>query len=246
MTWNVNGIKSAMKKGFLDYINKANPDIVCLQETRIGSEKEPYKIEGYESYFNNANKKGYSGTAILSKNSLINVSYGMGNILPDDEGRVITAEYENFTLVNVYAPISRDDFSRLEYRELWDDSLFEYVKQIAKKPIIICGDMNVAHKDQDACQGPYIASCGTSNQERCKFTRLLWSGLVDCWRHFNPDGKNDFTCWPYCNDAKEQNVGMRFDYFLVSKSHINNVTDISICREVSMSDHCPVTMTINL
>lgn len=246
ISWNVNGIRACVKKGFLDYFNEVDADMFCLQETKLQEGQIDLELPGYYQYWNYAEKKGYSGTAIFTKEEPISVSYGIDIEEHDTEGRVITAEYEKFYLVNVYTPNSQRGLKRLEYRMKWEDDFREYLLSLEeKKPVVLCGDLNVAHKEIDL-KNPSSnkKNPGFTEEERGKMTILLENGFVDSYRHFYPDKEDAYTWWSYITKARERNAGWRIDYFVVSKNFIQDVKDADIHHQIMGSDHCPVMISI--
>ncbi|MBC7088109.1 MAG: exodeoxyribonuclease III [Tissierellales bacterium] len=248
ISWNVNGLRAIMKKGFIESVKKLDPDILCLQETKMqeGQLDLDVDLEEYEKYFNSAQKKGYSGTAIFTKVKPISVSYGMNKEEHDNEGRIITAEYDDFYLVNVYTPNSKTELERLEYRMVWEDEFRNFLKDLEKiKPVIVCGDLNVAHKEIDL-KNPSSnrRSAGFTDEERNKFTELLEAGFIDTFRFFYPDKEGAYTWWSYITKARERNAGWRIDYFLVSESLKDRLVDAKIHSDIYGSDHCPVELEI--
>ena len=242
VNWNVNGIRACVTKGFLDYFNQEDADFFCLQETKLQEGQISLELEGYHQYWNYAVKKGYSGTAIFTKHEPMSVAYGIGIDIHDQEGRVITLEYPEFFLVTVYTPNSKSELERLEYRMTWEDDFKAYLKQLeASKPVIVCGDLNVAHKEIDL-KNPKTnqRSAGFTMEERNKMTALLDDGFVDTFRYFYPDLKDAYTWWSYFGKAREKNVGWRIDYFLASESLVPRFKSAAIRPEVMGSDHCPV------
>ncbi len=248
ISWNVNGIRACKDKGFSEAFKTIDADFFCLQETKMQAGQLDLAFEGYESYWNYAEKKGYSGTAIFSKHKPLNVTYGLGIEEHDHEGRVITLEMENFFLVTCYTPNSQDELRRLEYRMTWDDAFREYLKKLdEKKPVIICGDLNVAHKEIDL-KNPKTnkRNAGFTDEERGKFTELLNAGFTDTFRHFYPTDEGKYSWWSYRFRAREKNAGWRIDYFLTSKRLDDKLVSAGIHNEVFGSDHCPVEVVINL
>ena len=242
ISWNVNGLRACITKGFYDFVREKQPDILALQETKMQPEQFDGGIDGYQIYWNSAVKKGYSGTAVFVKNEPLNVTYGIGIEEHDNEGRVITLEYADFYFVTVYTPNSQNELKRLDYRMTWEDAFLAFLKDLdAKKPVIICGDLNVAHKEIDI-KHPKAnrKNAGFSDEERACMTRLLENGFVDTFRHFYPDKKDAYSWWSYLGNARANNSGWRIDYFLVSERMIDRVTDSQILSEVLGSDHCPV------
>ena len=248
VSWNVAGFRACLKKGFEDFFNTSDADVYCLQEVKAEKEEIPFNPEGYHFYLNTADKKGYSGTAIYSKKEPISVTYGMGIDEHDHEGRIITAEYEDFYLVNEYVPNVKRDLSRLDYRMVWEEDFKKYLKKLEeKKPVIVCGDFNVAHEEIDIKNAKANrGNAGFTDEERDKFTKLLESGFVDTFRYYNPDKKDMYSWWSYMGKAREKNVGWRIDYFITSKSIIDNVKNTEIYMDVFGSDHCPVGIDIDL
>lgn len=244
ISWNVNGLRAVMNKGFMEYVNQEDPDIICLQEIKLSEGQLSLDLENYYEYYNYAEKKGYSGTAIFSKIKPLNVSYGIGVEEHDKEGRVITCEYDDFYLVNCYTPNSKRGLLRLDYRELWEDAFRNYLITLNKnKPVILCGDLNVAHKEIDlANPQTNRKNAGFTDEERAKFQELLDAGFIDTFRYFYPDIPDMYTWWSYITKARERNVGWRIDYFLVSKDFENQLLDASIHMEQMGSDHCPVVL----
>lgn len=242
ITWNVNGLRACMNKGFADFMQQADADIFCIQETKMQREQSTFEFPGYHEYWNSAVKKGYSGTAIFTKEEPENVTYGLGIEEHDQEGRVITAEYPGFILVNVYTPNSQRGLVRLDYREKWEDVFQDYVSKLAeKKPVIVCGDLNVAAQPIDL-KNPDSnhKNAGFSDQERAKFQQFLQHGFVDSFRSLYPDKEGAYTWWSYMFKARERNAGWRIDYFLVSENGKDHIEDVVIHNEVFGSDHCPV------
>lgn len=245
VSWNVNGLRAITGKNFYDFINEFNPDILCLQETKIQEGQIDLNLSEYEQYFFYADKKGYSGTAILSKVKPLNVSYGIGIDEHDHEGRVITAEYENFYLVCAYIPNSQTELKRLDYRRVFNSAIEEYLVNLDKtKPVLFCGDLNVAHKEIDI-KNPKtnLRNAGFTIEERDDFTRLLSRGFTDSFRALYPD-EVKYSWWSYKFKAREKNTGWRIDYFVVSNRFMSEIKDAYILNEVMGSDHCPVGITI--
>lgn len=244
ISWNVNGLRACMGKGFLDFVAAEQPDILCLQETKMQQGQVEVPLEGYHQYWCSADKKGYSGTAVFSKVEPLSVRYGIGIDEHDHEGRVITAEYEDFFLVCVYVPNSQDELKRLNYRMKWEDDFRAYLLQLDEaKPVVICGDLNVAHEEIDL-KNPKTnrKNAGFSDEERTKLTQLLASGFTDSFRHFYPELEGAYSWWSYRFKAREKNAGWRIDYFLASNRLMERVHSASILSEVFGSDHCPVTL----
>ena len=248
ISWNVNGLRACVGKGFLDFFHEIRADAVCLQETKMQPDQLTLELEGYSQYWNSAVKKGYSGTAVFTKMQPISVKNGMDIPEHDNEGRVITCEYENFYLVTVYTPNAQSELARLDYRMTWDDVFRAYLLELdAKKPVIVCGDMNVAHKEIDLKNpGPNRGSAGFTDEEREKFTKLLESGFTDTFRHLHPDLVGAYSWWSYRFKARQNNAGWRIDYFLVSDRIKDKIVTASILPEVMGSDHCPVMLEIEL
>ena len=248
ISWNVNGLRSCMEKGFMDFFDKADADIFCLQEIKLSEGQIEWKKENYYSYWNYADKKGYSGTAIFSKEEPLSVQYGMGIDEHDHEGRVITLEFEKFYMITVYTPNSQRELTRLEYRMKWEDDFREYLNGLRKnKPVIVTGDMNVAHKEIDL-KNPKTnrRNAGFTDEEREKMTALLDSGFIDTFRYFYPDVTQRYSWWSYMFKSREKNAGWRIDYFLASKELENNLVSAQIHDEIMGSDHCPVELVIDL
>jgi len=241
LSWNVNGIRAAIKKGFLTFVEEEKPDILCLQETKATQDQVNLEIEGYHQFWNSAEKKGYSGTAIFTKIKPDNVLNGLNIEEHDKEGRVITVVYPDFYLVTIYVPNSKRDLSRLDYRQKWDRDLLAYLQGLEKtKPVIFCGDLNVAHKEIDLARPvPNRGNAGFTQQERRGLMRFLEHGFVDTFRHFN-QRPHHYTWWSYMHNARKKNLGWRIDYFCVSKSLIDRVENAFILPNVHGSDHCPV------
>ena len=250
-TWNVNGIRSVLNKGALqEYVLESNPDILCLQETKAQQEQVELGMEfsEYDVYFNSAVKKGYSGTAIFTKVKPLSVTYGIGIEEHDQEGRVITAEFEKFYLVTVYTPNAKRDLSRLAYRQVWEDDFLAYIKKLEEtKPVIFCGDLNVAHKEIDlANPKTNTMNAGFTKEERAKFDQVVASGLVDAFRYLHPDAVGAYSWWSYMGGARARNIGWRIDYFVVSKSLAPLLKEVDIRSDVTGSDHCPVEIEVKL
>ena len=248
ISWNVNGLRAALNKGFNEFFNEVNADIFCVQETKLQEGQIEFAPEGYNVYWNSAIKKGYSGTAVFSKIEPNNVKYGIGIQEYDQEGRVITLEYEKFYLVNCYTPNSQRELTRLEYRMKWEDSFREYLKKLnTLKPVILCGDLNVAHNEIDL-KNPTTNrhNAGFTDEERKQMTELLNSGFTDSFRYLYPDKKECYSWWSYMFHAREKNAGWRIDYFIVSNDIKEKIIDSKIHSEVFGSDHCPVELEIEL
>lgn len=245
ISWNVNGIRAALGHGLLNFVKKENPDILCLQETKANKEQVDHKLDQYEQYWNSAEKPGYSGTAIFSKKKPIKVTNGIGKKEHDKEGRVITAEFPNFYLVNIYVPNSGRGLVRLKYRMKWDNDLKNYLKNLQKKkPVVACGDLNVAHKEIDIARPKQnMKNAGFTDEERSGMTKLLDAGFIDTFRNFN-DKPDQYTWWSYMFNARNKNIGWRIDYFIVSKKFMKNIKGAFILQKVMGSDHCPVGIKI--
>ena len=243
ISWNVNGIRACLNKGFSDFFKEVNADIFCLQETKCHPEQINLEFEGYTSYWNSAERKGYSGTAIFTKK--VNVTYGIGIEEHDKEGRIITLEFENFYLVTNYTPNAKRELERLDYRMVWEDEIRKYLLELnKKKPVIMCGDLNVAHEEIDL-KNPKTnkGNAGFTNEEREKMTELLNAGFIDSYRYLYPE-KIEYSWWSYMGHAREKNVGWRIDYFIVSNDFRENIKDATIYTEILGSDHCPVGLEI--
>ena len=248
ISWNVNGLRACCGKGFADIFHRLDADFFCLQETKMQAGQLDLQFEGYQSYWNYAEKKGYSGTAIFTRHQPLSVAYGIGVDEHDHEGRVITLEMEHFYLITAYVPNSQDELKRLDYRMKWEDDFLAYVKGLEeKKPVIVCGDLNVAHQEIDL-KNPKTnrRNPGFTDEEREKFTRWLESGFTDTFRHFYPDQKDIYSWWSYRFKAREKNTGWRIDYFVTSASLNDKLVDAKIHTDVLGSDHCPVELTIEL
>ncbi|HHV29857.1 exodeoxyribonuclease III [Acetivibrio mesophilus] len=246
ISWNVNGLRACINKGFLDYFKNVNADIFCIQESKLQQGQIELEFEGYHQYWNYAEKKGYSGTAVFTRLEPISVEYGIGIDEHDKEGRVITLEFDSYYLVNVYTPNAKRELERLDYRMKWEDDFRNYLIGIkGKKPVIVCGDMNVAHKEIDL-KNPSSnrRNAGFTDEEREKFTELLDAGFIDTFRFFYPDKKDAYTWWSYMFNARSRNAGWRIDYFCVSQELKECLVSASIHNEVLGSDHCPVELEI--
>ena len=246
ISWNVNGLRAAMGKGFLDFAKAQDPDVLCIQETKMQEGQAEVPLDGYHQYWCSADKKGYSGTAVFTKEEPLNVTYGIGIDEHDHEGRVITAEYPDFYLVNVYVPNSQDGLKRLDYRMKWEDDFRAYLKGLENnKPVITCGDFNVAHEEIDL-KNPKNnrKNAGFTDEERGKMTELLDDGFIDTWRYFYPDLEGVYSWWSYRFNARRNNAGWRIDYFIVSEALRNKLKAAEILTDVMGSDHCPVTLEI--
>lgn len=245
ISWNVNGLRACVGKGFFDFLTSESPDAMCLQETKLQPEQAP-QVEGYHEYWYSAEKKGYSGTAVFSKTEPLSVSLGLGIEEHDHEGRVITAEYPSFYLVTVYTPNSQDELRRLDYRMHWEDDFRAYLYALdAKKPVVVCGDMNVAHQEIDL-KNPKTnrRNAGFTDEERGKMTELLNAGFADTFRRLNPELTGAYSWWSYRFRAREKNAGWRIDYFLVSERLMPRVLDARILSDVFGSDHCPILLEL--
>lgn len=248
ISWNVNGIRACKDKGFLDFFFKEDADIFCLQETKMQEGQLELELPGYFQYWNYAEKKGYSGTAIFTKHKPLNVTYGMGIDEHDHEGRIITLEYDNFFFVTCYTPNSKQELERLDYRMVWEDDFLAYINKLnAKKPVVFCGDLNVAHEEIDL-KNPKTNhhNAGFTDEERAKMTALLNAGYTDTFRFFYPDKTDIYSWWSYRFKAREKNAGWRIDYFITSKSLDQKLKDAKIHTDVEGSDHCPVELQIDL
>lgn len=246
ISWNVNGIRACVQKGFMDSFNELDADIFCIQESKLSEGQLVLDMPGYHQYWNYAQKKGYSGTAVFTKKEPLNVSYGLGIEEHDNEGRVITLEYDTFYLVTVYTPNSQSELKRLEYRMKWEDDFKAYLKGLEEnKPVIVCGDLNVAHQEIDL-KNPKTnrMNAGFTDEERQKMTELLDSGFIDTFRYFYPDRTDIYSWWSYRFSARQKNAGWRIDYFLVSESLKDKLTGADIHTEILGSDHCPVELDI--
>ncbi len=247
ISWNVNGIRACVNKGFKEFFEKINADIFCIQETKCQPEQIELKFDGYYAYWNSAEKKGYSGTAIFTKQKPICVTYGIGIDEHDKEGRVITLEFKDFYMVNIYTPNAKRGLERLDYRQIWEDEIRKYLLKLnQEKPVIMCGDLNVAHKEIDL-KNPKSnrGNAGFTDEEREKMTALLSAGFIDTFRYIYPDKTDSYSWWSYMGKAREKNVGWRIDYFIVSKDIKDKIEDAMIYPEIMGSDHCPVGLIIN-
>lgn len=246
ISWNVNGLRACLQKGFLDYFNEMDADIFCLQETKLQAGQHDLELPGYHQYWNYAEKKGYSGTALFTKQEPISVTYGIGVEEHDHEGRVITAEFADYYVITVYVPNSQRELTRLEYRQQWEAAFLEYIKGLnAKKPVIYCGDLNVAHQEIDL-KNPKTNhhNAGFTDEERNCFTKVLESGFIDTFRYFYPDTTDVYSWWSYMFQARSKNVGWRIDYFVASEELKERLADAAIHTRVLGSDHCPVELTL--
>ena len=246
ISWNVNGLRACIKKGFMDFLASADADILCLQETKMQEGQEIIETPGYHQFWCSAEKKGYSGTLTLTKKKPLSVSYGIGIDIHDHEGRAVTAEFNDFYLVNFYVPNSQDQLKRLAYRMQWEDDVRDYLSQLRKsKPVIVCGDMNVAAEEIDL-KNPKAnrKNAGFSDEEREKFRQLKASGFIDTFRYFYPDLEGVYSWWSYRFNARKNNAGWRIDYFLASEELESRLSDAKILTDVMGSDHCPVVLEL--
>ena len=246
ISWNVNGLRACVQKGFLEYFNSVNADVFCIQESKLQEGQIELDLPGYEQYWNYAEKKGYSGTAIFTKKKPLSVKYGLGIEEHDHEGRVITLEFEDEYVITVYTPNSQNELARLDYRMKWENDFKEYLKELSKKKsVIVCGDLNVAHKEIDL-KNPKTnrKNAGFTDEERNKFTELLDSGFIDTYRYFNPDKEGIYSWWSYRFKAREKNAGWRIDYFCTSKDLKENLVSAYIHTEILGSDHCPIELIV--
>ncbi len=246
ISWNVNGLRAVVKKGFEESFNTLDADAFCLQETKLQEGQIDLELPGYAQYWNYADKKGYSGTAIFTRIKPLSVSYGLGIDEHDHEGRVITLEYEDFYLITVYTPNSKDGLARLPYRMVWEDDFRAYLKALeTKKPVVVCGDLNVAHQEIDL-KNPKTnrKNAGFSDEERAKMTELLDAGFIDTFRYFYPEAEGEYSWWSYRFNARKNNAGWRIDYFLTSESLKDRLVEAKIHQEIFGSDHCPVELVI--
>ena len=247
ISWNVNGLRACCDKGFREEFARLDADFFCLQETKMQAGQLDLQFEGYQSYWNYAEKKGYSGTAIFTRHQPLSVAYGIGVEEHDHEGRVITLEMEYFYLITVYVPNSQDGLKRLDYRMTWEDAFLAYLQKLEeKKPVVVCGDLNVAHQEIDL-KNPKSnrKNAGFTDEERAKFTQWLNAGFTDTFRYFYPDQKDIYSWWSYRFRAREKNAGWRIDYFVTSASLNNKLIDAKIHTEIFGSDHCPVELTLD-
>ena len=247
VSWNVNGLRACVNKGFLDFVDAVDADVICLQETKCKPEQIKLDLPQYHAYWNSADKAGYSGTAVFTKREPLNVTYGFGDDLHRHEGRVITCEYEDFYLVCCYTPNSQDELKRLDYRMLWEDDLRAYLCELDKtKPVVYCGDLNVAHEEIDL-KNPKTNrfNPGFSDEERGKMTELLDAGFLDTFRALYPERTDAYSWWSYRAASRERNVGWRIDYFITSERLRERIFDSCILSEVTGSDHCPVMLVLN-
>ncbi|MDD2566242.1 MAG: exodeoxyribonuclease III [Candidatus Gracilibacteria bacterium] len=252
ISFNVNGIRSNVTKGFLNYLTEENPDIIGLQEVKATEDELPIKIDllslGYNVFWNSASKKGYSGTAVFTKVKPLNVAYGLGLPEHDEEGRIITLEFDNFYFITVYTPNSKRELERLEYRQLWDSLFLDYMKRLEiNKPVIVCGDLNVAHKEIDLTNPKTNrGNAGFTDEERSGFQKFLDSGFIDTFRYFYPDKTEEYSWWSNFANSRERNIGWRIDYFLISGILKDKLNKAFIKQQVKGSDHCPVGIEIEL
>lgn len=248
VSWNVNGLRACVNKGFMDYFNEIDADIFCLQETKLQEGQIDLQLDGYHQYWNYAIKKGYSGTAVFTKEKPLSVKYGVGDADSQDEGRILTLEFPEFYLVNVYTPNSKRDLARLPYRLSWEDELRVYLKELDRvKPVILCGDLNVAHQDKDLKNAKSnVGNSGFTFEERGKMTDLLMDGFTDTFRHFHPDTEGAYTWWSYMNKVRERNIGWRIDYFIASNRLQPFMKNAGIHPQVLGSDHCPIWFEVEL
>lgn len=248
ISWNVNGIRACVNKGFKDFFNEIDADIFCIQETKCQPDQIDLEFKGYNSFWNSAEKKGYSGTAIFTKEKSISVRYGIGIEEHDKEGRVITLEFEKFYMVTIYTPNSKRGLERLDYRQIWEDEIRNYLLTLNReKPVIMCGDLNVAHKEIDL-KNPKTnrGNAGFTDEEREKMSQLLQSGFIDTFRYLYPTKEEAYSWWSYMGRAREKNVGWRIDYFIVSDNIKDKIIEAKIHPDVMGSDHCPVELDIKL
>ena len=248
ISWNVNGLRACVTKGFMEYFDQLDADFFCLQEIKLSEGQMEWEKPGYYDYWNYAEKKGYSGTAIFTKHKPLSVAYGIDKEEHDHEGRVITLEYDSFYMVTVYTPNSQNELARLDYRMVWEDDFREYLLSLkSKKSVIVCGDLNVAHKEIDL-KNPKTnrRNAGFTDEERDKMTKLLESGFIDTFRHFYPDMEQIYSWWSYRFKAREKNAGWRIDYFLASEDLKDNLQGAAIHTDITGSDHCPVEVTVEI
>ena len=248
ISWNVNGIRACVNKGFKDFFEEIDADIFCIQETKCQPDQIELKFNGYYAYWNSAEKKGYSGTAIFTKKEPINVTYGIGIEEHDKEGRVITLEFQNFYMVNIYTPNAKRGLERLEYRQIWEDEIRKYLLKLNEtKSVIMCGDLNVAHEEIDL-KNPKSnrGNAGFTDEEREKMTQLLHSGFVDAFRYLYPNKTDAYSWWSYMGKAREKNIGWRIDYFIVSQDIKTKIEEAIIYPEIMGSDHCPVGLVMDI
>ncbi|MCZ2259555.1 exodeoxyribonuclease III [Sporosarcina sp. G11-34] len=248
VSWNVNGLRACVKKGFLDYFNEVDADVFSVQEIKLQEGQIDLQLDGYYQFWNYAVKKGYSGTAVFTKEKPLSVTYGVGDKEKEDEGRILTLEFEHFYLVNVYSPNAQRDLARLPFRLEWEDEMRTHLKGLdKKKPVILCGDLNVAHEEIDIKNvKPNIGNSGFTVEERGKMTALLAEGFVDTYRFFHPEREGAYTWWSYMSKVRERNIGWRIDYFIASKKLEAYLTDAAIHSHVLGSDHCPIVLEMDL
>lgn len=247
ISWNVNGLRACVKKGFLDYFHSVDADIFCIQETKLQEGQIHLELPGYWQYWNYAVKKGYSGTAVFTKVEPLSVRFGIGEENSETEGRILTLEFADFFLVNVYTPNSQRDLARLGYRIEWEDRILHYLQELNKrKPVILCGDLNVAHQEIDLRNAKSnVGNSGFTDEERAKMTALLNAGFIDSYRYFYPDQEGAYTWWSYMNKVRERNIGWRIDYFIVSKSLEGRLKAADIHSHIMGSDHCPIVLELD-
>ncbi|WP_203246404.1 exodeoxyribonuclease III [Sporosarcina beigongshangi] len=248
ISWNVNGLRACVRKGFLDYFNEVNADVFCVQETKLQEGQIDLQLDGYHQYWNYAVKKGYSGTAVFTKEQPLSVKYGVGDADVEAEGRILTLEFEQFYLVNVYAPNAQRDLARLPFRLEWEEAMRAYLKELDQhKPVILCGDLNVAHEEIDIRNvKSNIGNSGFTFEERGKMTVLLAEGFVDTFRYFHPTQGDAYTWWSYMNKVRERNIGWRIDYFIASNRLEPLLKDATIHPHIMGSDHCPIVLEVQL
>jgi exodeoxyribonuclease III len=248
VSWNVNGIRACVKKGFMDYFKEADADIFCIQESKLQEGQIELILDGYHQYWNYALKKGYSGTAVFTKKEPISIRYGLGDDDTEPEGRILTLEYEDFFLVNVYTPNSQRDLARLPYRLDWEERILEHLLELdAMKPVIMTGDLNVAHHERDLKNAKSNrGNSGFTDEERERMTRLLGSGFVDAFRYKYPEAEGAYTWWSYMTKVRERNIGWRIDYFIVSEKLQDKIIDSQIHCDIMGSDHCPIALELDI
>lgn len=248
ISWNVNGLRACVRKGFLDFFHGIDADIFCVQEIKLQAGQIDLPLDGYEAYWNYAEKKGYSGTAVFTKHTPLSVRYGLNGENHQSEGRVITLEFKHFFLVNVYTPNAQRDLARLDFRLAWDDAFFEHLETLhATKPVVLCGDLNVAHQPIDIRNAKANeGNSGFTIEERANMTRLLEGGYIDTLRHFQPDTAGLYTWWSFMKTVRERNIGWRIDYFIVSERLKNNLQHADTHPDIYGSDHCPISLDIDL
>ncbi|WP_026908664.1 exodeoxyribonuclease III [Paucisalibacillus globulus] len=248
VSWNVNGLRACVRKGFLDYFNDVNADIFCIQETKLQEGQINLELDGYYQYWNYAERKGYSGTAIFTKQEPISVKYGVGDQDSQSEGRILTLEFDDFFLINIYTPNSQRDLARLDIRLKWEDALFKHVLAHDKiKPVVLCGDLNVAHNEIDIRNYKInYGNSGFTDEEREKMTRFLNAGFIDTLRYFYPDQDGIYTWWSYMKTVRERNIGWRIDYFIVSERIKDKLIDSQVHPTVLGSDHCPIALEVDM